>query len=249
MIDSSGEKGPKVAVFGLGYVGSVTAACLATSGFSVVGVDIAKSKLDDIRDGRAPIGEPGLDSLIKQAVSSGNLVVTDDASIAVQQSNLSLVCVGTPSLDSGAHTTNHLERVCRQIGAALRDATENHVVCIRSTMLPGTLMKVVIRALEAASNMTANKDFHVAVNPEFLREGSAIADFKKPPKIVIGTDSDHAAAVLREINAGIDAPVFEMPSDVAELVKCVNNAWHATKITFANRVVNCAKLPILTVMR
>jgi GDP-mannose 6-dehydrogenase len=225
-----------IAVFGLGYVGCVSAACLARNGHAVIGVDIAQSKLDNIRSGRAPLSEQGLDEIINEAVSNGSLTVTDDASEAVQSSDLSLICVGTPSLDNGALMTHFLERVCQEIGKALKHAAANHVVCVRSTMLPGTLRGTIIPTLESASGMVAGKDFHVAVNPEFLREGSAISDFDHPPKVVIGTDSDFAAKVIAEINDGIDAPLFHIPSEVAELVKCVDNAWHATKITFGNEV-------------
>ena len=225
-----------VAIFGLGYVGSVTAACLARNGHQVIGVDIAESKLEDIRNGKAPLGEKGLDDLIAQGVSTGNLTVTSDVREAIGNSDLSLICVGTPSLDNGALTTGHLERVCEQIGSVLPQVDANHVVCIRSTMLPGTLNSLIKPTLEKASGLVADKDFHVAVNPEFLREGSAIADFDNPPKIVIGTNSDYAGKVIREINDGIDAAVFQIQPEVAELVKCVDNAWHATKITFGNEV-------------
>ncbi len=202
----------------------------------MIGVDIAQSKLDDIRSGRSPLSEPGLDEIIKETVTNGKLTVSDDASTAVANADLSLICVGTPSRENGSLMTVYLERVCEQIGKSLQQAASNHVVCVRSTMLPGTLRNTIIPALESSSGMVAGKDFHVAVNPEFLREGSAISDFDHPPKIVIGTDSDYAAEVIGKINIGIDAPLFQIASDVAELVKCVDNAWHATKITFGNEV-------------
>ena len=226
----------KVAVFGLGYVGSVTGACLARNGHSIIGVDISQDKLENIRNGRAPLGEPGLDAIIRETVSSGQLSVSSDAAEAVENSDISLVCVGTPSLENGALTTGHLERVCEQIGAAMKNAASSHVVCIRSTMLPGTMSKVIVPALERSSGMESGKGFHVAVNPEFLREGSAIEDFDNPPKIVIGTDSDFAADMVARLYSGIEAPLFTIPANVAELVKCVDNAWHATKITFGNEV-------------
>jgi len=226
----------KVAVFGLGYVGCVTAACLARNGHSIIGVDISPDKLDNVRAGRAPLGEPGLDAIIRETVAAERLTVSDDAAYAVQQSDISLICVGTPSLENGALTTGHLERVCEQVGMAIKDAASNHVVCIRSTMLPGTLRNIIIPSLERSSGLESGKDFHVAVNPEFLREGSAIADFDGPPKVVIGTDSEYAAEIVGRLYSGIDAPSFHIPADVAELVKCVDNAWHATKITFANEV-------------
>lgn len=225
-----------MAIFGLGYVGSVTAGCLARNGHSVTGVDISQAKLENMRNGRAPLGEAGLDEIIQDAVAAGQLTVSDDAEFAVTNSDLSLVCVGTPNLDSGALTTGHLKRVCEQIGQALKKASPDHVVCIRSTMLPGTLRQVIVPTLEESSGMKSGKDFHVAVNPEFLREGSAIDDFDHPPKIVIGTDSEYAAQIVGRLTEGIDAPLFHIPADVAELVKCVDNAWHATKITFGNEV-------------
>jgi len=226
----------KVAIFGLGYVGSVTAGCLARNGHSVIGVDISEAKLENIRNGRAPLGETGLDEIISDAVAAKRLSVTSSAEFAIANSELSLVCVGTPNLDSGALTTGHLQRVCEQIGQSLKNAAPDHVVCIRSTMLPGTIRQVIVPALETSSGMKSGKDFHVAVNPEFLREGSAIDDFDHPPKIVIGTDSEFAAEMVGRLTEGIDAPHFCIPADVAELVKCVDNAWHATKITFGNEV-------------
>lgn len=236
------NKRVSVAIFGLGYVGSVTAACLARNGHQVIGVDIAEGKLESIRNGRAPLGEAGLDEIVRGAVSSGRLTVSSDATEAVKSTDLSLVCVGTPNLDSGALTTGQLERVCAEIGAVLPDAKPNHVVCIRSTMLPGTLRNVIIPTLEQSSGMSSGSDFHVAVNPEFLREGSAIDDFDNPPKVVIGTDSEYAADVVENLTEGIDAPVFRISPDVAELVKCVDNAWHATKITFGNEVGELCKI-------
>ena len=214
----------------------MTAACLARNGHSIIGVDISEEKLEHIRNGRAPLGEPGLDVIIGETVSSGRVSVSSDAAYAVENSEVSLICVGTPSLENGALTTGHLERVCEQIGAALKNAASDHVVCIRSTMLPGTMRSVIVPALERSSGMESGRGFHVAVNPEFLREGSAIEDFDNPPKIVIGTDSKYAAEVVARLYSGIEAPLFHIPADVAELVKCVDNAWHATKITFANEV-------------
>jgi GDP-mannose 6-dehydrogenase len=225
-----------ISIFGLGYVGSVAAACLARNGHSVIGVDVAEDKLENIRSGRAPLGEEGLDDVISDVVAAGKLTVTNDAEFAIENSGLSLICVGTPNLESGALTTGHLKRVCEQIGQALKNAPRDHVVCVRSTMLPGTLRQVIVPTLEESSSLISGKDFHVAVNPEFLREGSAISDFDHPPKVVIGTDSDFAAELIGKLTDGIDAPVFHIPADVAELVKCVDNAWHGTKITFGNEV-------------
>jgi len=226
----------RVAIFGMGYVGCVSAACLARNGHPVIGVDITPSKLEALRAGQPPLSEAGLDVIIRQTVDDGTFRVTDSAAEAVAACDVSLICVGTPSRDSGELTSEHLVRVCEDIGGALRDRPKGHVVCIRSTMLPGTLNGTVIPALEATSGLKSGTDFHVAVNPEFLREGSAISDFDHPPKIVIGTSSESAARVIQDLYAGIDAPTFVVPPEVAELTKCVDNAWHATKVTFANEV-------------
>ena len=226
----------RVSIFGMGYVGCVSAACLARDGHDVIGVDIAPVKLQAIREGRSPLGEPGLDDLVAAGVAAGRLRVTDSAAEAVCATDISLLCVGTPSRPNGSLDMGHLERVSEQIGAALRQRGPGHVVCVRSTMLPGSLDGIVKAALERASGFADGTHFHVASNPEFLREGSAIRDYDKPPKVVIGARSEHAANMLRALYAHIEAPVFVVRPEVAELVKCVDNTWHALKIAFANEV-------------
>ncbi len=226
----------RVSIFGMGYVGCVSAACLARDGHDVIGVDVVPVKLQAIREGRSPLGEPGLDELVAAGVASGHLRVTDSAAEAVCATDVSLLCVGTPSRPNGSLDMGHLERVAEQIGSALRQRGPGHVVCVRSTMLPGSLDNVVKAALERASGFADGTHFHVASNPEFLREGSAIKDYDKPPKVVIGARSEHAANMLRSLYAHIEAPVFVVRPEVAELVKCVDNTWHALKIAFANEV-------------
>lgn len=226
----------RVSVFGMGYVGCVSAACLARDGHQVTGVDVSPVKLQAIRDGHSPLGEPGLEEIIHEAVLAGRLQVTTSAEEAVASTDLSLVCVGTPSRPNGSLDLSYIERVCQQIGQALADKEPGHVVCIRSTMLPGSLDTVVRPTLEKASGRKEGQDFHLAMNPEFLREGSAIKDFDHPPKIVLGTRSARAEALLREIYAPYDAPLFVPAPEVAELVKYADNCWHATKITFGNEI-------------
>jgi len=176
----------RVSIFGLGYVGAVSAACLAKEGHTVIGVDVDPYKLDLIRQGKAPIVEANLEPYLKQAVESGRLTVTDDPTEAVHNSEISLLCVGTPSKENGDLRTDYLERVARQIGEALITKQAYHIVVIRSTILPGTAEEVVLPILEEASGKRVNEHFGLAVNPEFLREGTAIADFYDPPFTVVG---------------------------------------------------------------
>ena len=231
----------KVSVFGMGYVGCVSAACLARDGHRVVGVDVSPIKLQAIRDGHSPLGEPGLEDLIRAAVATGTLTVTSDAVEAVQQTDLSLICVGTPSRHNGSLDLSYIERVCEQIGEALALKEPGHVVCVRSTMLPGSLQSVVRPTLERASGKKDGDHFHIAMNPEFLREGTAIRDFDHPPKIVIGTRSPRAESLLRAIYASYSAPLFVPAPEVAELVKYADNCWHAVKIAFGNEIGEVAR--------
>jgi len=231
----------KLSVFGIGYVGCVSAACFANEGHEVIGVDVNPTKVKIINQGNSPIIEPGLGELMKKAVDSRRLKATTSAAEAVNNSEVSLVCVGTPSNANGSLDLRYVTRVCGEIGAALRTKQERHVVVIRSTMLPGTLETVVIPALENASGKRAGPDFGVCINPEFLREGSSLRDFYAPPFTILGADDETTAAVVRSLYLNIDAPVYVIALKTAEMVKYVCNSFHALKVSFANEVGNICK--------
>ena len=228
----------RVAVIGLGYVGTVSAACLSDDGNTVIGVDVNDYKIESLNSGHAPIAEPGLDELVRQGHESGRLTATKDLFEAVQNSDLALICVGTPSNAHGGLELGFVKRVCEQLGEAIakRDAASDYVVVVRSTILPTSMSEVVRPALEASSGLKADVDFHTAFNPEFLREGSAISDYRCPPKIVVGTESDTAEAALKKLYHSIEATYIRTSTSVAEMVKYVDNAWHAAKVTFGNEV-------------
>ena len=231
----------QVSVFGLGYVGSVTAACLASKGHSVIGVDTSPSKVEQLDAGRSPIVEPGVKELIDQAHRSTKLRATTDSAAAVMQTDISFLCVGTPSLRSGKLDLGHMEPVCREIGKVLKNKDAFHLVVVRSTVLPGTAENIVIPALEQTSGKRMGKAFGVCVNPEFMREGTAVADFLEPAMTIIGAADAHHAALLRELYAWAPGRIFETSFRCAEMVKYVCNAWHAVKVSFANEVGTMAK--------
>jgi GDP-mannose 6-dehydrogenase len=226
----------KVAIFGLGYVGSVSAACLAAAGHDVVGVDVDEHKLSLIRGGRSPINEPGLDDLLGKMVGAGKISVTSDTAAAVGSCDLSLVCVGTPSRRNGSLESAYLERVISQIGAALAGREAYHVVAIRSTLLPGVLISRLIPLLEHASGRRVGEALGVCVNPEFLREGSAIADFEAPPFTVVGEVDEKAGSRLLALYSHLSAPVHRLRPDEASMVKYASNNFHALKVAFANEI-------------
>lgn len=230
-----------VSVFGLGYVGCVSAACFAKEGHSVVGVDVSATKVELINSGRATIVEEGIGELVQQMHAAGRLRATTDAAEAVRATEISLVAVGTPSRPNGSLDLSYVERVCTQIGEALRNKDDVHVVVIRSTVLPGTIHDVVIPALERASGKRAGEGFHAVSNPEFLREGSSIKDFYDPPFTLIGADDREAAERVRMLYAAIEAPVHIVDTRVAEMVKYACNAFHGLKVGFANEIGNIAK--------
>jgi GDP-mannose 6-dehydrogenase len=231
----------KLSIFGLGYVGCVSAACFGKAGHEVIGVDVNRTKVDIINDGRSPIVEPGIEKLIGTAVKEGRLRATDDASDAINGSEISLVCVGTPGNENGSLNISHVKRACRQIGEALAGKRGYHTVVMRSTMLPGTVAETLAPALEVYSGKRAGRDFGVAVNPEFLREGSSIQDFNNPPFTIIGADDDDAAGIVGRLYAGIEAPIIRLGIKEAEMVKYASNCFHALKITFANEIGNICK--------
>jgi len=231
----------KIAVFGLGYVGVVSAACLARDGHSVVGVDPNTLKVDLLRQAKSPIVEPGLEELIVAAVASGRLVAGSDPAAAVAQSEVLIVCVGTPGQPNGSLDLGYVRRVVQQIGEHLAGASAYKVVVIRSTLLPGSMQSVVIPILEEAARGKMGKDFGVCINPEFLREGSAIYDYDHPPKTVIGASDERATAIVRKLYAALSAPLILTDLRTAEMVKYIDNSWHALKITFANEVGRLCK--------
>lgn len=231
----------KVSVFGLGYVGTVSAGCLAGGGHQVIGVDPVQAKVDLMNRGQSPIIEAEIAEIIAANVSAGRLRATGDARQAIQESELSLICVGTPSQANGNLDLKFIRRICEQIGEALRDKPEGHTVVVRSTILPGTMRGIVIPTLEEASHKKAGIDFGVSNNPEFLREGSAVRDFKFPPKTVIGELDRCSGDKLASLYEKIDAPLIRTSLEVAEMVKYVDNSWHALKIGFANEIGNLAK--------
>jgi len=231
----------KVSVFGLGYVGTVSAGCLAKNGHQVIGVDPVRTKVDLIKRGQSPIIEAEIPEIIAAAVQSGHLSATDDLPKAVRETAISIICVGTPSLANGNLDLSYIRRVCEQIGSALKDKTDQHVVVIRSTMLPGTMRDIVIPILEEASGKKAGIGFGVCHNPEFLREGSAVKDFMFPPQTVIGELDKSSGDQLACLYSGLEAPLLRTDLETAEMVKYVNNCWHALKIGFANEIGNISK--------
>ncbi len=231
----------RVSVFGLGYVGAVCAACLARDGHDVVGVDSNPTKVDQINRGRSPIIEPGIEALIAEGHARERLCATTDAEKAVRDSDISLVCVGTPSARNGSLDLRYVQHVSAEIGAAMGRLGRYHTVVIRSTVLPGTMRAVIIPTLEQASGGKAGRDFGVCFNPEFLREGTAIADYDHPPKTVVGESHAQAGDCLLALYRNVDAPVFRTTLEAAEMVKYVDNAWHALKVGFANEIGSLCK--------
>jgi GDP-mannose 6-dehydrogenase len=230
-----------VSIFGLGYVGAVSAACLADLGHSVIGVDPNRDKVDLINAGRAPVVEAELEDLTRRAVQRGRLRAIQDPQLAVLESEITLICVATPSKTNGDLDFRFLEKVCSEIGTALAAKSTFHVVVVRSTILPGTLRGLVIPLLERFSRRRAGVDFGVCNNPEFLREGSAIRDFRSPPKTVIGTTDSRAADLVQGLYEGLPGPVIRCPIEVGEMVKYADNTWHAVKVAFANEIGKICK--------
>nr|WP_314874070.1 UDP-glucose/GDP-mannose dehydrogenase family protein [uncultured Pseudomonas sp.] len=230
-----------ISIFGLGYVGAVCAGCLSARGHHVLGVDVSQAKIDLINQGKSPIVEPGLEQLLQDGVNQGRLRGTTDVHAAVLATDLSLLCVGTPSKKNGDLDLVYMEAVCREIGTVLRDKQSRHTVVVRSTVLPGTVKNVVIPILEQYSGKKAGTDFGVAVNPEFLRESTAIKDYDFPAMTVIGELDTQSGDLLASLYQGLDAPVIRKSVEVAELIKYTCNVWHATKVSFANEIGNIAK--------
>jgi GDP-mannose 6-dehydrogenase len=240
-IDVKVERALNIGVFGLGYVGTVSAACFAQQGHTVWGVDPVPRKVDLINQGQSPIIESDIGEIIASAVSTNHLKATTDHFQAIRETQVSIVCVGTPSQRNGNLDLTYIRRVCEQIGEALREKASYHVVVIRSTILPGTMRNIVIPTLEESSGKKAGVEFGVCHNPEFLREGSAVKDFHSPPKTIIGEFAPNNGDILQELYCQLDAPLVRTDLETSEMVKYVDNSWHALKIGFANEIGNLCK--------
>ena len=234
-----------ISIFGLGYVGSVTAACLAKSGHFVTGIDIKREKVDSINKEKSPIFEKGIEALIKESVANGKLKATISANEAIANTEISLICVGTPSNIDGSTNLDHIKRVCSDIGKALRGKNEFHVVVIRSTIMPGTTESILMPILEDESGKNVFEDFGVCINPEFMREGQAVHDFYNPERILIGANDTYSSDLVKKIYTGVSAPTVLVDIRTAELIKYVDNTYHGMKVAFANEIGTvCKKLGI-----
>jgi len=231
----------RVSVFGLGYVGAVCSACLAEAGHQIVGVDVVRKKVIMINQGQSPIVEPGLGELLAKGVTAGRITATTSVEKAINETEISFISVPTPSLPNGALNLEYIENSCREIGEAIRKKDSYHTVVIRSTVLPGSVRDTVRPVLENATGKKAGIDFGLAVNPEFLRESTAIKDFNNPPMTVVGCLDETSAKQLQELYAHLSAPMFVTSIEVAEMVKYACNSWHAVKVAFANEIGAIAK--------
>jgi GDP-mannose 6-dehydrogenase len=231
----------RISIFGMGYVGAVSGACLAGDGHTVVGVDPNATKVELINSGTSPIIEKGLDLLLKNSVEAKLLSATTDPVSAINETDISFICVGTPSQINGSLDLKYVRNVCEDIGRAIKEKDSFHVVVARSTMLPGSMAELIIPALEEASGMQAGIGFGVCNNPEFLREGTAVSDYHNPPKTVIGETDRRSGDILVELYKELDAPLIRTNISTAEMVKYTDNVWHALKVGFANEIGNVCK--------
>ncbi len=225
-----------ISVLGLGYVGAVTAGCLASKGHHVLGVDTNTTKIAKIQAGRSPVLEPGLDELINESHAAGRLQATTDTASAVRDTNLTFLCVGTPSLRMGRLDLSSVERSCREAGEALRSKSSFHWFILRSTILPGTAEELAIPTIEAASGKRAGIDFAICTNPEFTREGCAVPDFLTPTMTVFGAADPAHLNPLRQVYNWVPGQIFETSLRVSEMVKYACNTFHALKVSFANEL-------------
>lgn len=226
----------KISIFGLGYVGAVITGCFAKAGHTVFGVDTDQHKVDLINKGQPPIIEQDLEGLIQGGVKAGLIRATTEHAQAILDSEISMICVGTPSKTNGELDLRFVARVCEDIGTVLKTKKERHLVVVRSTMLPGSIKNSVQPILEKASGKKAGVDFGLAINPEFLRESTAVHDFYHPPKTVIGSINRADGEMVAKLYEGLPAPVIQTSLETAEMVKYVDNVFHALKITFANEI-------------
>jgi GDP-mannose 6-dehydrogenase len=225
-----------ISIFGLGYVGTVSLGCLSAEGHRVIGVDIDPNKLDLVRKGISPIIEEGVCELIAETVKNGRMEVTDDVAYAVHNTEISFVCVGTPSATNGSQDLGALKRITTQIGDALKEKTDYHVVVIRSTVPPGTVSGEIKTLLEDQSGKKVGEHFGLCFQPEFLREGSSIKDYRNPPFTVIGGDSERSVEKVHQIFSHLPCEFVSTSIKAAEMLKYCCNVFHAVKITFANEV-------------
>jgi len=230
-----------ISIFGLGYVGSVTAACFAHMGHRVVGVDVSSAKAETMAAGRSPIVEARMNELVAEGHDACRLHATTNPCAAIQDSDISFVCVGTPSLPNGKLDLDHVERVASEIGTALKHKNAFHVIVLRSTVLPGTTESLVIPAVEKASGRREGTDFAVCYNPEFMREATAVADFLNPPYTILGARDPEHSMLLRELYQNLPGQLFETSIRTAEMVKYVSNVFHAVKVCFANEIGTLCK--------
>jgi GDP-mannose 6-dehydrogenase len=231
----------RISIFGMGYVGCVTGACFADMGHKVIGIEPNPVKVDLINSGKSPIVEKDLDALMAKVVQDGSFRATSDWAQAIKDSDLALVCVGTPSRSNGSIDLRFVQRVCEQIGTAMAQRTGRFTVVIRSTVMPGTMHTLVIPTLEKFSGKKAGNDFGLCMHPEFLREGTSIHDFYNPPKTVIGEFDAASGQPLAELYKDTPGPLIRTDLKVAEMVKYADNCFHAVKVTFANEIGNICK--------
>lgn len=231
----------RLSIFGVGYVGAVSAACLARDGHNVIAVDVNAEKVENLNRGVAPVIENGLKDVIEAVVAQHLLRATTNVSDAVKHSEVCLICVGTPSTPTGELDTTQVERCASQIGEALRQCADRKVIAVRSTILPGTTDSIVRPILEAASGKRAGIDFDLVMHPEFLREGVALDDYVRPAKTVIGEHTPGSGQKVADLYAAVNAPLIRVPLAAAEMIKYVDNVWHALKVGFANEIGSLCK--------
>ncbi|MEO0289104.1 MAG: nucleotide sugar dehydrogenase [candidate division WOR-3 bacterium] len=233
----------KIAVFGLGYVGIISAACLAEQGYKVIGVEINDVKISEVNSGRSPIVEPYINEIVSKVVRSGNLEATDDFEYAVKNTNIALICVGTPSSETGEVDLSYIFKTAQQIGDALRkkeNFEREYLILIRSTSMPGTVDKYA-EIVQSISGKKRKKDFDVLSNPEFLREGNAVNDFYNPPYTLIGCECETSERIIRQMYSFLEAPFIVTSIKTAEMLKYVNNTFHGLKVGFANEIARICK--------
>jgi len=231
----------KISILGMGYVGAVCSACLSKNGHEVIGVDIDKTKVDILNEGRSPIIEKDLEETISFGVGNGSLSATTNSIQAVQETSISIICVGTPSNANGSLNLDYIRQVCVEIGQAIKNKEERHVVVMRSTVLPGTGYDLAIPTIEKYSGKKLGEGFGYVSNPEFLRESTAIYDFYHPPKTIIGESDLVSGDLVAALYQELDAPLIRTEIPTAEMVKYADNSWHATKVSFGNEIGNIAK--------